>query len=392
MSTVLYEVTRFTRLQRIEHWGLTLSFTVLAVTGIPQRFAGAGWAETAIALMGGIETVRIIHRWAAIILILVSVLHIVGLAYRIFVRRAGLSMLPRPRDALDGLDVLRYNMGLAKARPKLDRYSYEEKFEYWAVIWGTLIMVATGFALWNPIATTRVVSGDVIVAAKAAHGGEALLAVLAIITWHFYNVHLKTFNKSIFTGKLTREEMLHEHAIELVRLESKKARPAAAREEIRQRERIFIPVASVVVAVLLFFLWQFVTFEQTAIATVPPESQAAAFVPFTPTPPATATPSRRQAATAVPRTTVEAGMPSFGQSLLPALIATCSECHGNIAGLDVTSYESLMKGGLSGSPITPGDPDNSLIVSKLMGSHAAQLQPAEMALLKAWIASGAPDN
>ncbi|MCS7039976.1 MAG: hypothetical protein NZP34_10260, partial [Caldilineales bacterium] len=74
--------------------------------------------------------------------------------------------------------------------------------EYWAVIWGTAVMIITGFMLWNPITTTKFLPGSWIPAAKAAHGGEALLAFLAIIVWHVYNVHIKTFNRSMFTGKL----------------------------------------------------------------------------------------------------------------------------------------------------------------------------------------------
>jgi cytochrome b subunit of formate dehydrogenase len=396
MAKVFHEVQRFSRLQRIEHWGLTLSFTVLGLTGIPQKFAGAEWAEVMIALMGGIETLRIIHRLAAIVLMLVSISHIVSVAYKIFVQRAGLSMLPRPKDAVDLLDMIRYNLGLAQGRPRLDRFGYEEKAEYWAVIWGTLIMVATGFALWNPIATTRFLPGDFIPAAKAAHGGEALLAILAIITWHVYNVHLKTFNKSMFTGKLSREKMLHEHPLELLRLESSPARPPVRREVIRRRERLFVPFASILVVVLLIGLWQFVTFEQTAVATVPRHEQAAIFVPFTPTPPPTATPSPGPTATAIPvippGVTVEAGLPGFRESVLPILESNCGKCHGGIAGLTITSYDSLMHGGVSGPPIAPGYPEGSLIVRKLQGPHAGQLSPSEMALLKAWIATGAPDN
>ncbi len=204
-------VERFTVAQRIEHWVLTISFTVLAITGIPQRYAGAGWAEAAIALMGGIEMVRRIHRLAAIVLMLECIYHVISVSYKVFVHRIRLSMLPTPKDVMDFLDVIRYNLGWAKRRPRFDRYSYEEKFEYWAVVWGTLIMAITGFMMWNPIATTRFLPGEFIPAAKAAHGGEALLAVLAIITWHVYNVHIKHFNKTMFTGKLTREEMEHEH-------------------------------------------------------------------------------------------------------------------------------------------------------------------------------------
>ncbi len=397
MATVLYEVRRFDRLQRIEHWAMVTSFTLLALTGVPQKFAGAGWAESMIALMGGIETVRIIHRLAAIVLILSSISHVIELSYRIFVKRTALTMLPRPKDVVDFLDAIRFNLGLSNGRPRYDRFNFEEKLEYWALIWGTLVMIATGFVLWNPIATTRFLAGEFIPAAKAAHGGEALLAVLSVLTWHLYSVHIRTLNRSMFTGKMSRAEMLHEHPIELVRLEGRPARPAPSAEVIRRRQRVFLPFAAVATVVLLVVLWQFVTFEHTAIATVPRHELAQVFVPFTPTPPPTATlaPARATAtaiAIAIPQPTVVAGMPSFQGVILPALQTNCSRCHGNIAGLTVTDYESLMRGGSSGSPVTPGKPDSSLIIRKLNGAHAGQLSAEQLALLKAWIAAGAPDN
>ena len=97
----------------------------------------------------------------------------------------------------------------------MGRFTFEEKVEYWSLLWGTVIMVATGFALWNPIATARFLPGQWIPAALAAHGGEALLAVLAIVVWHGYGVHLRHFNRSMFTGSLSEAEMRQEHPLEL---------------------------------------------------------------------------------------------------------------------------------------------------------------------------------
>jgi len=389
-------VERFTLAQRIEHWVLTLSFTTLAITGIPQRYAGAGWAELAIGLMGGIEMVRVIHRMAAIVLMFVSIYHLIAVAYKVFVHRVRLSMLPTPKDVVDFLDMLRYNLGLAKNRPRFDRYSYEEKLEYWAVVWGTAIMAITGFMLWNPIATTRFLPGEFVPAAKAAHGGEALLAVLAIITWHIYNVHVKHFNKSMFTGKLTREEMEHEHPLELVRLQVDLEQPPVPREVIRRRERIFMPVAAVVTLVWLMGVYAFTSFESTAITTVPRRTPVVVFAPFTPTPaPPVATPTPRPLlVTPTPRGILIplASVPSFQQDVLPVLEMRCGQCHGTIAGLNLTSYEGIKAGGNSGPAVVPGNPDESLLVQKMQGPHPVQLSKPELDLLGAWIAAGAPDN
>jgi cytochrome b subunit of formate dehydrogenase len=133
----------------------------------------------------------------------VSIYHIIALIYRVWVLKAPPSMVPLIEDFTHLLQDLQFYIGLRARRAYYRRYSYAEKVEYLAVVWGTLIMAATGFMMWNPIATTRWLRGEFIPAAKAAHGAEAVLAVLSILLWHFYHVHLRHFNKSMFTGKMT---------------------------------------------------------------------------------------------------------------------------------------------------------------------------------------------
>lgn len=273
---------RFNLFQRIEHGVLLVSFTVLVITGLPQMFALQPWAAFMISSMDGIETVRIIHRTAAVLLIVGTLYHFVAVAYRVFVRRVAMTMLPGWQDVKDGLQALGYNVGLVKTPPRMGRYNFGEKIEYWAVIWGTVVMVLTGFMLWNPIATTAFLPGEFIPAAKAAHGNEALLAVLSIVTWHFYNVHVKRFNRSMFTGKISHEEMEEEHALELEAL-ARGARLEPDPEAVRRRQRVFTPVATVITIVLLIGLYFFVTYEQTAITTVP-RQQVDVFTPLTPQP------------------------------------------------------------------------------------------------------------
>jgi hypothetical protein len=197
--------------------------------------------------------------------------------------------------------------------------------EYWAVIWGGVIMIITGFMLWNPIATTRFLPGEFVPAAKTAHSAEALLAFLAILIWHFYWVHLKTFNRSIFTGSLTHEQMLHEHAAELEAIEAGRIPPPPSLVVKLRRERIFVPVASIAIAVGLAGLYNFVTFEQTAITTVPPAETVVAFIPATPTP--TATPSPTPLPTATPPGGVggPVSVPLISHSLGGR--ENCLECH-----------------------------------------------------------------
>jgi formate dehydrogenase gamma subunit len=260
---------RFSRMDRIEHAVLLTSFTVLVITGIPQKFTTYLWANWMIAAMGGIETVRVIHRAAAIVLMVGTIYHFLAIGYKLYVKRVELTMLPSLQDAKDAIQTLGYNVRLVKRPPHMGRYAFGEKVEYWAVIWGTVIMVLTGFMLWNPIATATFLPGQAIPAAKAAHGGEALLAMLSIITWHFYNVHIKHFNKSMFTGYISRHEMQEEHPAELDEIERGRAQRRLDPAGVQRRRRIFMPIAAIITVIMLAGLYLFVTYEQTAIATVP---------------------------------------------------------------------------------------------------------------------------
>lgn len=263
---------RFDVSQRVEHFVLIVSFTVLGLTGLPQKWPDSAWGQTMIGVMGGIEATRIIHRVAAVILILLTGYHFLAMIYRIWVKRSRLSMLPTFKDVKDGFQALGYNVGIASQPPAMGRYTFGEKIEYWAVIWGTVVMILTGFLLWNPIAATNFLPGQIIPAAKAAHGGEALLAVLSIVTWHLYHVHVKYFNKSMFTGNLDAHEMVEEHPLELAAIARGEDQRPLDPQQIRRRKMIYYPLAVVVGLLMLGGVFYFVTFEETAIETVPRQS------------------------------------------------------------------------------------------------------------------------
>ena len=276
---------RFRTMARVEHAILMVSFTILTITGLPQKYALQNWAEWMINAMGGIELTRIIHRWAAIVLVVGSIYHLFTSAYRFFVKRERMRMLPEKKDFQDLVQTVKHNLGFTEEAPRMAKFNFGEKLEYWAVVWGTAIMVITGFVLWNPIAATLFLPGQFIPAAKAAHGGEALLAPLSIVIWHMYNVHIKHFNPSMFTGKLPRHQMEEEHALELERLESGgDPWPELSLPVRRRRQRIFCAVSVVVGSLLLAgLIWAF-TFEQTAIETIPRVTREI-FVPLsTPSP------------------------------------------------------------------------------------------------------------
>jgi cytochrome b subunit of formate dehydrogenase len=372
---------RFRLEQQIEHVILLSAFVTLAATGLPQKFAGAGWADALIQVLGGIESVRRIHRVAATVLMLEAIFHFTAVAYRVWVRRVRLTMLPTVQDAVDAWRAFSYNLGLSKRPPQLGRYTFEEKVEYWSLIWGTVVMIITGFMMWNPIATTRFFPGQVIPAAKAAHGGEALLAVAAIILWHMWSVHARHFNRSMWTGKLSAEEMLHEHPLELADIKAGLAERPVDPARVRARQRRFFPVAGVVSLALAGGVYWFVTFEQTALAVAPPAVTQQAFVPETPTPlPPTATPP-------------PVGALTWNGYVSTLLEVKCTGCHGQAAGLSLGSYAEALKGSRNGPVIVPGDSANSkLLAIQSAGTHPGQLSAEELARVKQWIDAGAPEQ
>jgi cytochrome b subunit of formate dehydrogenase len=275
MNTVTKAYMRFPLARRIEHWVMMLSFTLLGMTGLPQRFPDAGLSKAILGILGGIESLRTIHHVAAIVMMFGTAWHILVMGYSVFVLRDQMSMLPTLQDAKDGLQALLYNIGYAKTYPQMGRYTFEEKMEYWAFVWGAVVMGATGFLMWNPITATQYLPGELVPAAKAAHGGEAVLAVLAIIIWHMYGVHIKRFNKAMFNGKMTEEDMLHEHPLELADIKAGIAdrRPDAA--TIRKRQMIYYPIAAVLTITMLGGIYGFINAEETALTTIPPITESA---------------------------------------------------------------------------------------------------------------------
>jgi cytochrome b subunit of formate dehydrogenase len=218
-------VVRFTLHQRVEHFLTMVVFTLLCLTGLPQKFFEAGWAAVLVSFFGGIDATRWIHRACGIILALSTVVHFASGIAAMLSRKVGFTMVPTKKDFQDAILQLRYYLGMTDRHPHYDRYDYKQKFEYWGLVAGNIIMVATGFILFFPTAAAQLVPGQVIPAAKVAHSNEGLMAFLVITIWHIFNAHLNPdvfpFDASIFTGKVSRERMLHEHPVELARLEGR---------------------------------------------------------------------------------------------------------------------------------------------------------------------------
>ena len=399
--------------RRIEHIAMLSSFIILGLTGLPQKFSTSPLSIAFVGLLGGIENLRLIHHAAAVVLMLGTIWHILFFGYMAFVVRSRLSMLPSLQDVKDGWQALMYNLGFSKSYPQMGRYTFEEKMEYWAFVWGVIVMGTTGFIMWNPITTVHFLPGEVIPAAKTAHGWEAVLAILAIIIWHMYGVHIKRFNKSMFTGKMSEQEMLHEHPLELADIKAGLAERPADPATIRKRQRIYIPIAAVLGLIMLGSVYGFVNLETTALTTVQRQAPTVAvFVPWTATPAPTLTATLPATETPLPTVTATLGTPgtettpstaettvasslTWENAIGPMLTTKCEMCHGAaaIAGLNLTTYADAMKGASDGPVITPGDAANSKIVQiQQAGGHPGQLTPEEIAQLIEWIDAGAPEK
>lgn len=299
---------RFTASQRFEHFIVIVTFTGLALTGLPQRYASASWSQSLIDLLGGIESVRIIHRFLATLLMAEAIYHGGVISYKLFVLGKRAIMIPSMRDIRDVIDWVRYNLGLKPDHPHLPRYNFGEKAEYLAVVWGTILMVITGFIMWNPIAAAKLLPSVVIPASRAAHGAEAVLAVASIAIWHMYNVHFRRFNRSMFTGNLSHEAMVEEHGEELEMIEQGQLPPRLPEEIIAKRKRRFTPYAVGMTILLGAGLIWFITFEESSITTVPPQDVVAF----------------------APQVTPESGDAAVGAAIWPTL--RCGYCHGEDGG------------------------------------------------------------
>ncbi|MBT4842819.1 MAG: hypothetical protein HN736_12360 [Anaerolineae bacterium] len=387
MSKTSKTFPRFELARRIEHIVMLLSFSALGITGIPQKYPFSQISAFIVNLLGGIENTRNIHHIAATVMMFGTLYHLLVLGYKVYVKRTRLSMLPSFQDARDAWQALMYNFGFSKERPQMGRYTFEEKVEYWAFVWGTVLMGLTGYMMWNPIATSRIFPGEFIPAAKAAHGAEAVLAVLAIIIWHMYSVHLKTFNKAMWTGKLTEEEMLHEHPLELADIKAGVLDQTVEPDLLHKRKRLYYPVAGILSIAMLAGVYGFVGSEETALATIPmqPERLVSSYDPQTPTPMPTFAP------TATSEPVEDVAELTWQAYVGPLFQKKCEMCHGQLGGLSLASYADAMTGGQGGAIILPGDGANSLLVSiQTPGDHLGQLSTDELSLIEEWINAGAP--
>lgn len=228
------QFTRFRPFERFLHLMVVTSFLLLVVTGMPLKFYHADWAKTIFQILGGPDVARSLHRVGAIITFIYFGLHMIDLAGGFWRKRAALrnpqtgrlelslvwkalfgpdSMVPSVQDWRDFINHQKWFFGKAE-KPQFDRWTYWERFDYFAVFWGVAIIGVSGLIMWFPVFFTSFLPGWVINIALVVHSDEALLAAGFIFTFHFFNTHFRIekfpMDTVIFSGRISKTEMLHE--------------------------------------------------------------------------------------------------------------------------------------------------------------------------------------
>jgi cytochrome b subunit of formate dehydrogenase len=219
------EFVRFTRLQRALHACMIVSFISLATTGMTLKFSYTRWAAIVSRFFGGFQTAGYIHRTAAVLMFGVFVTHIYSLVkLKKQEKKSWLqlifgpdSMMLNRTDLEQFIATMKWFLGRGP-RPPYGRWSYWEKFDYFAVFWGIAVIGSTGLTLWFPVFFTRLLPGSFINVATIIHSDEALLATGFIFTVHFFNTHLRPekfpMDTTVFTGHMPIAELRRDKPLE----------------------------------------------------------------------------------------------------------------------------------------------------------------------------------
>jgi formate dehydrogenase gamma subunit len=223
--------------ERFQHGTMALSFIILVLTGFGLRYPDAWWVVALRNLSEySFEIRSVLHRTAGVVLVAISLYHVGYVAFTKRGRQLIKDLWLRRQDLLDFYGMIKYNLGFSQVKPKIGRFGYVEKSEYWALVWGTVVMGVTGAILWFETVSMGMFTKLGWDIARTIHFYEAILATAAIIVWHFYFV---IFNPDVYpmslawlTGKISEEEMAEEHPLELVAIKEMQARQAAEAQKV----------------------------------------------------------------------------------------------------------------------------------------------------------------
>jgi len=218
---------RFTRAQRYLHATLFSTFLGLAATGLPLRFSESIWARGLARGVGGFGAILFFHKFCALVLTLAFLIHVKDIFTRALLRHekgifwGPTSMVANWKDVKDIFGHMRWMLGLGP-RPQFERYAYWEKFDYWAVFWGMIVIGFSGYAMWFAPFFAHFLPGWALNAVLVIHSEEGLLAILFIFSIHFVNTHLRPdsfpMDMVVFTGVESEEEFKHKRPLEFERM------------------------------------------------------------------------------------------------------------------------------------------------------------------------------
>ena len=205
---------------RLVHFGIYSAFILCAVTGLPLKFHFKGWAQAFASFFGGGDGLLQWHLFGGVILFIVCAYHLIYcIMYAVIKRDFAVATRPTFKMGRDLILNIKYFLGKEESPPRFDRYTYKEFLDYWAVFWGMAIIGGSGLMMWIPEWTMQYFPRWILDSYRMGHSDEAVLAVLVIFIWHFYNVH---FNPDFFPmswtwwdGNMSEELMEHEHGAEL---------------------------------------------------------------------------------------------------------------------------------------------------------------------------------
>jgi cytochrome b subunit of formate dehydrogenase len=237
------KVRRFTLHQRLQHWFLVLTFTTLCLTGFPMKFADRPWAAWVINALGGLTAVRYIHRSTGAALVIGFLYH-AGYVFNTMRKRRkttgeswwkvffNLPLCMNPRDLKEMMALLAFLVGIRRTRPDGHRFTAEEKFEYFGVFWGTMLLGLTGFLMWFNGYVSRYLPGRVITVSNLVHSFEAFLALLHVGILHLATVVFSPvvfpISPAMFTGDTRPEEMAEAHSAMLADHDERDELPISA--------------------------------------------------------------------------------------------------------------------------------------------------------------------
>ena len=216
------DVLRLSLNERVQHVVLMVCVIALVASGLALRFADTWFGRAVIALEGGMETRGLLHRAAAVGLMLLWAYHALYVVFTVRGHDQLMAALPRIKDLRDLVTALKFDLGAAPAGPRFGRFDFRQKFQYWAVALGVWSMTLTGLALWFESTAMAVMPKWVLDLAQALHSGEGVIIFVVLFLWHLYDTHLRPgvfpMDRTWLTGRLTLEELRRRHPLEYERL------------------------------------------------------------------------------------------------------------------------------------------------------------------------------